>query len=460
MAVLGLALLLAAGWTGLWFYGKGRIVEEIEAQTRLARARGAEAAYGAIEIGGFPFGYEGRIVSPEMTITQEIALPPSPEGNAATGLARYAWSAPWIEARASVSAPDTVEFAFPPRQSMVIDLPGPGEEPMPVALTSEDLRLATEHDGEEIAFRGGARSLGIAFSPPTGETGAVDVTHTLQGFAFSGETRRANAEGEVPRLFVTYAIEGTRGAAVVPGTSEVPGGRMEFGSGRIEGKADSLGSEAVGSATLSDIAATLFFERLGNQPLDIGIERVEVATRVPADAAPEPQPFAYRLAVEKVTLADLIWTMLDPAAAFAREINALRIDVEGTAVFSVPPSNAEAVAQAMETGLPIDVRTLSLRDLTLDALGARAIAEGEGRIEDDVPEGTATLGVRGFEGLLDALVENGRIPSQQALVVQLMVESFGKMDEDGETIRFDLEARDGMMYVNALPLGEAPALPE
>jgi len=454
-AFVVLALVAAAAWTGLWFYGKNRIVQEIEAQAQIFRARGGQATYGDIEIGGYPLGYTGRIASPEIAMAEEVA---AREGDG-TETARYAWSAPWIEASATVLAPDTLEFTFPETQTVTLDLPEMEGIPLPIALTSRDLTVTTTRDGEDIRFTGGAQTLGGSFSRLTEEAGEIAGTYALRDFTLSGKAASEQDGATGPQLALDYEIAGFDGTATIAGTDTSPGGEIAFKGGAAKGSGDSLGAETTGSGTLADLGLTLRSEQLGDEPLDIGIGGIEVATRMPNDAAPDPQPFAYRIGVETVTASDAIWAMFDPTGAFPRELDALVVDIDGDAVFTAPPSNAEAFARAMESGLPVDVTTLRLNTLTLDALGLKAAATGAGSLENDVPQGEATLGIDGFPDFMNALVKSGRIPPQQAMVVQLMMESFGKMDEGSDTIRFDFEARDGMMYVNTIPLGAAPTMP-
>ena len=450
-ALVALVGILALAWTGLWFYGKGRIEGEIETQAQLIRERGGEAAYEAIEIGGFPLGYEGRIVAPEVRL--------SGQGSKDARITGFAWSAPWIEARATVMAPDTVTFTFPDAQRIVLDMPGAGDEPVSVDLSSDGLVVTTTREDEDVAFEGRATSLGGRFSRETDGAGMVDVDWTIRDVATSGKAAR-RSEADVPRLAFRYSLAGFDGTAVIAGSDTASPGRIAFRGGAVQARSDPRGPEMAGEATLTDLGATFTFRSLNDRPVDVGVGTIDMATRIPGGADPDPQPFAYRVRIADVTLDELLWTMLDPQGAFPREIGTLTVDVEGAAIFSTPPSNAEAFANAMRDGMPVDVRDLRLNDLTVNALGLSATGRGEGTLVDDVPRGTATLSVAGFSGFINSLVKSGRIPPQQAMVVQLMVESFGKMDEGGETVRFDFEARDGMMYVNSIPIGEAPALPQ
>ena len=455
-AVIALVAILGAAWSGFWFYGKGKIVEEIEAQAQIIRDRGGEATYDSIDVAGFPFSYEGRIVSPKVTMTQD-----SLEGEAADiPVLGYTWSAPWIEAEATVTAPNIVEFTIADAQDIVIDLPEEEGGPLPISLTSSDLKVVSERGDGEFLFRANATSMGGTFSRESEKAGMADIAYNIRDLVLSGRVKDDRSTGDRPPMAFDYTLAGIDGTAEMAGTEENPGGTIAFGSGSITGGGDALGDETTGSATFENLKMSFQFVQLGETPVDLGIGKVTARTRIPNAAAANPQPFGYRISIENITMADLLWTMMDPAQAYPRELNELVVDVDGTAVFTASPSNAEAFAEAMKSGLPIDVRTLQFNDLTVDALGLVAKGTGGGSLENDVPQGTATIGIDGFSGFMESMVKSGRMPPQQAMVVQLMVENFGKMSEDGKTVRFDFEARDGMMYVNSLPIGEAPTMPQ
>lgn len=451
----GVVAVAAAAWSGLWFYGKGRIAEEIKTQAQLIRTKGGDAAFDAIEISGFPFGYTGRITDPKFSMTRE--MPDRTSGGFAQAV--FTWSAPWIEASADVMAPNSVEFIFPETQEVLLELPEMEGGPLPVSVASKDMKFTTERSGDDILFRGGATAISGSLSQDTEKSGKIEITYAMRALQTSGKFPQKQTDTKPPQFAMTYSIDGFDGTTVVAGSTEKPGGKINLTGGKVAAESNSLGTETTGTATLNDIVASFQLAQFGNQPLDITIGKIATKTRIPSDPAPGPQAFEYKIGIEDISLADLIWTMIDSQKAYVREINALTIDMDGTAVFTATPSNAEAFAKAMENGLPIDVKTLRLNDLTVDAIGLKASGKGEGTLENDVPEGTAALAIEGFPTLMNSLVKSGRIPPQQAMVVQLMVESFGKMDEDEKTVRFDFEAKDGTMYVNSIPIGEAPTLP-
>jgi len=456
VTLTGVVVVAAAAWSGLWFYGKGRIAGEIETQAQLIRDRGGEAAFDAMEIGGFPFGYEGRITDPKFSLTQDVT---NPDGDG-QAQATVAWSAPWIEASADVTNPNSVQFTFPETQEILLDLPELDGKPLPITLTSQDMTITTESDGGDILFDGSATTMGSTFSLETEKSGTMELTYTMRALETSGRFEDVRSGSERPRIAMIYSVDAFDGTGTIAGTPDKPGGRIDFAGGAATGENSSIGAETTAMATLDDFTGTFQGAMPGAPPLEMGAGRIEMKTRIPNAASPDPQAFGYRIGMEDITFADMIWTMIDPQQAFIREINALTLDLEGSAVFVATPSNTEAFAKAMQNGLPIDLKTVTLNDLTVDAVGLKATGTGEGALEDGAPRGTATLAVEGFPTLMNSLVKSGRIPPQQAMVVQLMVESFGRMDADEKTVRFDFEARDGMMYVNSVPIGEAPMLPQ
>ena len=64
----GVVLLAAAGWSGLWFAGRGQVAERIDREISLLAVQGIEVTFEAREIGGFPFGY--RITHRDVTVRE------------------------------------------------------------------------------------------------------------------------------------------------------------------------------------------------------------------------------------------------------------------------------------------------------------------------------------------------------------------------------------------------------
>jgi len=453
--IAGVLIVAAIAWTGLWFYGQKRIVGEIETQAQLIRDRGGEVEYEDIEIGGFPLGYTGRIVAPTLLITQDTPLP----GDGDASETGYRWSAPWVEARATVMAPRTIEFTFPERQDMVVTLPEFEEvagQTIPMTLLSDALTITTTHTDDDTQFEGTARSIGTTATLGADEAGTATVVYTLRDFETQGRIDRRQASAAQMPVALTYTVGEFDSTMTFEGGDIAQGGQIALSGGMVEGMADLTGPMTVGGATIQDAKATLNFPSLGGQPMDVTIRALDIKSSIPSTTGPAVQDFSYRIDMRDLTVADQLWSMFDPEGAFTREINTVTLDMSGGAIFNVLPSDPDAFMMSEDGDMPVDIKTLTVNELTLDALGLHATGEASASLIDVVPTGTGELAVQGFGGIMNSLVRSGFIPPQQAMVVQLMVESFGRMDEDGETVRFDFEAKEGMIYVNGIPIGEAP----
>ncbi|MEL6774969.1 MAG: DUF2125 domain-containing protein, partial [Pseudomonadota bacterium] len=114
----GAVVLIAGGWSALWFAGRGTVEEAIDLELeRLARS-GVTVETGPREIGGFPFGY--TVTAPDVSLTSDQGLSltlPSLLGMVETGVdARVTLMLPptgtlTIEEAASLALPD---WAMPP----------------------------------------------------------------------------------------------------------------------------------------------------------------------------------------------------------------------------------------------------------------------------------------------------------------------------------------------------------
>ncbi len=459
VALLALLLVVSAVWTGAWFYGKGVIVDEIEAQVARAGERGAVLSYEDVEVAGFPFGYTTRVVGPTGRFVQAMSSPLPDAGPLETV---YEWSAPWVEARVALPSPNTARIRIPPVQEIVVTAPAMGDMPaevFPVTVEAEDMVVVATRGAEDIDFDTRTPRLAMRMTVAPGEgdgSGGAEVAYAMLDMTVAGSMPQ-DWEGESPLpLAATYTIASTDMTMDIEGGAAAPPMTVALRGGRMEGAMDWRGAAMTGEVSAEDTAITVKSPAFGDAPLDIGIARIAGRSLMPAAAAPEAQPFAYATTVEGVTLSDGIWAMLDPEGAFSRDIERVTVDISGDAVFRALPSDPEAFVAASPGGFPIEVGTVRIDALELDALGLGVTGEGSGDLSGGTPVGTATVAMTGFADFMNALVKSGRIPPQQAMVVQLMVESFGRMDGDGETVRFDMEARDGMIYVNGIPVGEAP----
>jgi hypothetical protein len=160
LATLALGALGAvpALWSGGWFYGKGEIRAQLDAQIGEMQAQGLAASYSSLEIGGFPFAYRGRVLDPKSQ--GYIAT--------ATGPARADWAAPWIDFDSSLGDLGVVNFALPDEQTAQVT-PLDGTAPFDVLIRSSEM--------------GGSLSREKLGAKVTGFGQAIEITATSQALA-------------------------------------------------------------------------------------------------------------------------------------------------------------------------------------------------------------------------------------------------------------------------------------
>ncbi len=452
---LGALVIGAVAWSGLWFYGKGAIAKEVEAQAALIRAQGGEAEYETVKVSGFPFGYTGRIMAPKFAATQPVIDLPD-LGKVEN---HYTWSAPWIEAKASVTAPDTIEFVMPDRQSasMVTMVDGEEAQSYPIEMRSKNWRGFTTRVGDGLSLESTADSFSmIAENMEMSDEEQIDIDLMLTGVFVAVDLEDTDADEPIIEFKYTadtqtMQMEGRKAEAPAPMTLELRAKDL-VGNG-------SLDSETVrGGGSLDDLEVSL----TRPLPLDFQMKRVEMLSIMPRGAGGEPQEFGYKLDVRDVVLPPLAWMIADPQGVIPRDIKQISVDVTGDAVFAVAPSDRAGMMERLaKTGqVPIDLRGVTLNALKIDALGALAEAKGTGAVKDGKPVGRVDIALTGIPALLEALVKAGRVPPQQAVIGQLMLENFAKKEEGSDTLNFGLEAKDEMIFVNGNPIGTAPNIPQ
>jgi hypothetical protein len=180
-------------------------------------------------------------------------------------------------------------------------------------------------------------------------------------------------------------------------------------------------------------------------PFPIAYSVAENSFRIlmPVLAADEEQPFALTYGLTDLTLSDDIWQAIDPQNTLPHDPASLMIDLEGMAVmvkdFFAPDFSESETA-------PLLPRDLTIKDVSLDAVGATADLTGDLTFGDDPsqPVGTINGTFTGINGLLDNAVAMGLAPEQQMMGVRMMLAMFARPAEgDPETLTTELEFREG-----------------
>jgi len=198
LGMLGLGTLgvVAAGWSGGWYYGESQIRAQTEAQIVEWAAQGTAVSYKAMEIEGFPFAYRGKLVEPRsQSMVQTFQ-----------GLAVAEWKTPLIAFDAAVSDIGTVNFSIPDEQKVRISPVEEGLPPFDVVIRSNGFagslsqgggQVSANGDGEDIVVEvmpSGAspyvvtmQKLSIAAAAPLEAAGQINAVVDLEGAAVNGD---------------------------------------------------------------------------------------------------------------------------------------------------------------------------------------------------------------------------------------------------------------------------------
>ncbi|WP_411838056.1 hypothetical protein [Paracoccus sp. ME4] len=186
-------------------------------------------------------------------------------------------------------------------------------------------------------------------------------------------------------------------------------------------------------------------------PIAYGATENRFRLAMPVLAAEEEQPFALTYVLDGLTLDDAIWQALDPEAALPRDPASLTIDLEGQAVLSqglMDPEAAQAAAPGPDGAAPMPMtpRSLAIKALSLDAVGATVDLSGALTFGEDPtqPVGTIEGTFGGVNGLLDKLVAMGVVPAEQLMGPRMMMAMFARPVEGAEDqLQTEIEFREG-----------------
>lgn len=199
------------------------------------------------------------------------------------------------------------------------------------------------------------------------------------------------------------------------------------------------------------------FEVSGDQmpfPAPLVFEMAESGAefRMPVMASDADQPFGLELRLIDLVLPDIVYMMFDPAGMLPHDPASLVIDLEGTGRLESPI--LDPVAMADQENLAGELKSLDITELRLTAVGAELTGDGAftfstGADGIPVPAGTANLMLTGGNALLDALVNMGLVPEQQAMGARMMIGMFARPGDGEDTLVSTIEmTEDGQILAN------------
>lgn len=484
----GLALLVAALWSGLWFWARGQVEAEIDARlAALAEEQALEIAYEGRETGGFPFALETRL----------------------TGVtaAKAEWGAelqvPEIVSRAELFEPSAITTRLPPEMQLVFS--GPAADPaaegwqFAVDIISEGMELRQGSSdggaGETVltaeslvivpAAPDPARNAGIGFfgleiraitpaSGPVSTEATIRETELSVTFPAMGGTRAANAvwlldgaeltmQGRlrdevdaqmlingVGRLVAGLAAGRSVVEITVAGATAAESGRLSIVQSRVEGSLEIDGGRLALAGSARETAVTREpAAPEGKVRGTLTIPEAKGRLSLPVAPADEMSDFALTLSLDGIGGDELLWETLDPAGRMQRDPGRLDLAVDGT----VRVTRA-FTGLRMGEALPFEFGNISVDRAQLELLGAAADLVGDVEFLQPVnlPQGLLTLTTERILEAIDQLVAAGLIAAPHRDTVLAFASQYTRPGNDPDELISEIELGPMGASANGIPL--------
>ena len=366
------------------------------------------------EDGSSTHTYEGRAEAMEAELTATgPALSEPTDGTGADAPA----DAPAAEAPAT-ETPDAQAQAGTETETA----PGtPGADP---AATD---RFATRLSLADLVFQGEGSTPAGQVNFADDPTAALEAGLDAQASVTLGETR------------ITFDAS----AATAQGLRNDTQGSMQAASGTLD---FALGRDGMSyEGAMSDLAAEFSATDMPF-PVAYGATENRFSVTIPVLASEQAQPFAFRYVLDGLTLDDAIWQALDPEATLPRDPASLTIDLDGKTLLSQNVLDTTAPELDPNAPPPMLPRSLNIRAIALDAVGATIDLSGALTFGDDptAPTGSISGTFGGVNTLLDRLVAMGVVPQDQLMGPRMMMAMFARPVEGAEDqLETEIEFREG-----------------
>lgn len=187
-------------------------------------------------------------------------------------------------------------------------------------------------------------------------------------------------------------------------------------------------------------------------PIVLNMALAKFNFAMPIQKSDEEQDFAFGFTMGDFTVSDMLWGLLDPSAQLPRDPATLALDLTGKAKVLFDFMNPDQAAALESSGAaPGELNALTLKNLVVDAVGARLTGTGDFTFDntdlvsfDGMPRPTGAVDLKlvGGNGLLDKLVQMGMLPQEQAMGARMMMGLFAIAGTEPDTLNSKLEIND------------------
>jgi len=191
-------------------------------------------------------------------------------------------------------------------------------------------------------------------------------------------------------------------------------------------------------------------------PFAIVLTASEIAARMPLINTGAADQASVKMMIENLVAPESLLSMIDPGQTIPRTPINLNIDIAANVQSNV---NWDDPDSSFNSGDPMDiaeVQDISINQILLTAGGAEFTASGDATIDNSMgipfPTGMITLTAKGVQTLVNALVQLGLVPQQEAGMAMGMMMGFARAEGDDHFVS-DIEFSPNGVTANgqALP---------
>ncbi len=193
-------------------------------------------------------------------------------------------------------------------------------------------------------------------------------------------------------------------------------------------------------------------------PIDFTAEELGFNLSMPVMVGDGPQTFSFLTKIVGFVPSDIIWGVLDRTGALPHDPATVIVDLEAEAnwLYNIlDPAQAMAM---MDSDMPVDLSSLTLKELQVSAAGAELTGTGAFSFNPDdletfggipAPDGAVDLKVVGANGLIDGLIAMGLMSDDDAMGARMMLGLFGRPGDGEDTMLSTIEVKaNGEIYAN------------
>lgn len=347
-------------------------------------------------------------------------------------------------------------LSLTPREVVVDGAPTPGTGSLVLNEVAATTTMA-RGDMQSATYEASAASADVTIHGED-DTSTFDLTGSFTDIAITGSTEMPMDYDAATDMVEGVTAEGgmttAGGNFVVAIVDEAGQTDVTYTTGGTE-MSYAINDSQVSFDTLTKSLAVTAMGGAVPLPVDVGLGEFGLSFAFPAAATEEAAPFALGLNISDLTISEMIWGMIDPAAALPHDPITLQIGLSGTGKVDASVFSGEMPAEAM--GQPGELESLSLDNLKIAIAGA--MLTGEGAFTFDAtdmetfggfpaPEGAVTLVGTGINGLLDKVQQMGLPIEEQLMGARMMLGMFATVTGDDQLESKVEVTADGQVLVN------------